>query len=214
MLNQQQGFLAWDPEKLARRPQADPGPEYPRLSPPTPLAPRLFISYAWARDEEGIDDYEFDQWVDAFAGWLFGRGYEFVFDRDPRNFDKLRSALHLLIRMNDCNYFVPVVSEHYAARVDPNSPQHGGWAANEWRHATKAAEAGFLTFLGVWHSGSVLPPPLTPENTIDIRKDPSPWAKALATAFPAARDGHPAVPTLRTPDRPPDPPHWPAYRPY
>jgi len=81
-LNDRAGFLAWDPERLAANPFGDPGREYPRLNPPTPESPRLFISYAWARDERGVDDYEFDMWMDAFAGRLFSVSYDIVFDGD------------------------------------------------------------------------------------------------------------------------------------
>src|SRR6266850_1128885 len=213
-LNDRAGFLAWDPEKLAQNPIADPGLEYPRLSPPTPTSPRLFLSYGWARDEERVDDYGFDMWMDAFAGSLFNSGYEIVFDRDPRNFGKNLPAAAVLIRMNDCNVFVPIISEAYVARIDVNSPLRGGWAAAEWNHACKAEAAGYLAFIGIWHSGPTLPPPLSPANTVDIRDEPIPWAPPIREMFPAAAPGCRGIPRLPSPDRPPDPPHWPAYRPY
>jgi hypothetical protein len=50
-LNDRQGFLAWEPEKLARDPDGDPGPGFPRLTQPTAASPRLLLSYAWARDD-------------------------------------------------------------------------------------------------------------------------------------------------------------------
>jgi hypothetical protein len=46
LVNSQQGFMAWDPEKVALDPGGDPGPAYPRLRPPTQESPRLFISYS------------------------------------------------------------------------------------------------------------------------------------------------------------------------
>jgi hypothetical protein len=211
-LNDRAGFMAWDPERLSAHPVADPGRDYPRLTPPTPESPRLFLAYAWARDENGVDDYGFDLWMDAFAGHLFNTGYDIVFDRDPRNFDKELSAGAVLIRMNDCNFFVPVVTEQSAARLAAGGA--AGWAVAEWNHARQAAEAGFLAFIGIWYSGDVLPAPLTAENTIDIRQEKSPWAPAIEEMFPAASPGGTGVPRWPAPKRPPDPAHWPKFRPY
>ena len=115
-VNRRAGFMAWDPEKIALDPRGDPGPEYPRLRPPAQDSPRLFISYGWSRDET-YDTFESDVWVDAFAGFLFGRGYDIVFDRDPRNIEKGLSWLALLTRMNDCNFFVPIISNEYVERI-------------------------------------------------------------------------------------------------
>jgi hypothetical protein len=44
---------------------------------------RLFLSYRWSYDD---DDVGF--WVEEFASWLFNRGYDIVYDRDPRHIDK------------------------------------------------------------------------------------------------------------------------------
>jgi hypothetical protein len=205
--------MAWDPAKLKLDPVGDPGLRYPRLSPPTPSSPRLFISYRWARDEKRVDDYEFDMWVDAFAGGLFNSGYNIVFDRDPRNFDKRLSATALLIRMNDCNFFVPILTENYIACIDRESTHSGGWALAEWDHACKAAAAGYLRFIGIWHSGSKLPSPLTAANTIDIRGEPIPWAPPIREMFPPAEPGGRGIPRLAAVHRPADPPHWPLCRP-
>jgi hypothetical protein len=147
--------MAWDPEKLALDPQGDPGPAYPRLRPPTPDSPRLFISYGWSRDEKH-DTFESDLWVDAFAGFLFGRGYDIVFDRDPRNFGKDLSWVALLIRMNDCNYFVRVISDAYVERI--SAPDPTGAVVAEWNHAVELFPE-WLTMIGIWHSGSPFPEP-------------------------------------------------------
>jgi hypothetical protein len=209
-VNTRYGFMAWDPEKIALNPRGDPGLEYPRLSPPTHEAPRLFISYGWSRDETD-DTFESDLWVDAFAGFLFGRGYDIVFDRDPRNFEKGLSWLSLLIRMNDCNYFVPIISDAYLERI--SSPQPQGAVVAEWNHALKLFPE-WLTMIGIWHSGSPLPEPLTEATMVDVRDDPSPWAAGIAEVFPEAPPGGVGMPNMPAPDRSPDPPQWPAYRPY
>jgi hypothetical protein len=161
-VNKRCGFMAWDPEKLALVPGGDPGLAYPRLRPPTQESPRLFISYGWSRDQTH-DTFETDFWVDAFAGFLFGRGYEIVFDRDPRNFDKHLSWQALLMRMNDCNYFVPIISDAYIERIA--SPDATGAVVTEWNHAVKAYPE-WLTVIGIWHSGAPLPEPLTEANSV------------------------------------------------
>lgn len=210
VINKRQGFMAWDLEKLALDPRGDPGPAYPRLRPPTQDAPRLFISYGWSRDESH-DTFESDLWIDAFAGFLFGRGYDIVFDRDPRNFHKGLSWQALLVRMNDCNYFVPIISDAYIKRI--SAPNAVGAAVTEWNHALKAYPE-WLTMIGIWHSGSTLLEPLTNANTVDIRDDPSPFGPKIAEMFPDAPTGSCAVPQLPAPERPPDPPGWPTYKPY
>jgi len=210
VVNKRAGFMAWDPEKLALDPRGDPGLGYPRLRPPTQDSPRLFISYGWSRDETH-DTFESDVWTDAFAGFLVGRGYDIVFDRDPRNFHKGLSWLALLLRMNDCNYFVPIISDEYVERI--SSPNPVGAAAAEWSHAVNGFP-DMLTMIGIWHSGSSRPEPLTEANTVDVRGDPSPWATEIAEMFPEAPAGGRGRPKLPAPQRPPDPPHWPKYRPY
>ncbi len=210
VVNGRAGFLAWDPEKIALDPRGDPGPDYPRLRPPTQDSPRLFISYGWSRDETH-DAFESDLWVDAFSGFLFGRGYDIVFDRDPRNFDKGLSWVSLLTRMNDCNYFVPIISDEYVERI--SSPQAAGAVVAEWNHAVKMSPA-WLTMIGIWHSGSTLPEPLTEATTVDVRDDGAPWAEGISEMFPPAPPGGRGVPHLPAPERPPDPPNWPKYVPY
>jgi hypothetical protein len=209
-VNRRYGFMAWDPEKIALDPRGDPGLEYPRLRPPTQVSPRLFISYGWSRDDTD-DTFESDLWVDAFAGFLFGRGYDIVFDRDPRNFDRGLSWFALLTRMNDCNYFVPIISDVYVERI--SSLHATGAVVAEWNHAVKMFPE-WLTMIGIWHSGSALPEPLTQASTVDVRNDPSPWAAPIAEMFPEAETGGRGVPALAAPERPPDPPDWPKYRPY
>jgi hypothetical protein len=209
--NRRAGFLAWDPEMLAKRPVGDPGRRYPRLHPVTEEHPRLFISYSWAQDLN-LRTEEPDHWADAFAGFLFGRGYDIVFDRDPRNVDKGLSWFNLLTRMNDCNYFIVLITEKYLDRI----PSDVGPAAAEWKHAVTGYPDWF-TFIGIWRSGAELPHPLSAANVLDIRSDVrrAPWSEPISHMFPPAAQGawgHPLLPP--PPQRPPDPSSWPAYVPY
>jgi hypothetical protein len=209
--NERAGFLSWDPEMLAKRPLGDPGPTYPRLQPITAAHPRLFISYSWSQDLNLRTD-EPDHWADAFAGFLFGRGYDIVFDRDPRNIDKGLSWFNLLTRMNDCNYFVAIITEKYLDRLGASDV---GAGVAEWKHAVKGYPDWF-TFIGIWRSGDELPHPLSRANVVDVRggDDSAPWSEAISRMFPAAPEGAWGHPLLPPPQRPSDPPHWPAYVPY
>lgn len=204
-LNDRAGFMAWDPKRLASDPVGDPGPHVVRLSPPTPAAPRLFLAYAWSQDDPSQLDgaYEQNMLMEAFAGHLFNTGYEIVYDRDPRNLDRGLNEIHVLRRMYDCNFFVPVVTERYLAKTVPTSPGRGMVGA-EWDLACQLAAAGFLSFIGVWLSGDALPEPLTVGNTVDLRSlnifDP-----ALNVMFPPAAAGAHGVPRHPSPQRPPVP---------
>ena len=209
-VNRRHGFLAWDPERLASDPLGDPGPRYSRLRPPTLESPRLFISYGWSRDET-FQTYESDLWADAFAGYLFNAGYDVWFDRDPRNFDKGLNWFQVLTRMNDCSYFIPIITDRYVERV--SSPSGAGPLVAEWKHALGLFPE-FLTIIGIWHSGSKLPEGLSEANVVDIRSNPAPWGGPLDEMFPPAASGAHGIPSLPPPNRPPDPDHWPKYRPY
>lgn len=209
-VNRRFGFLAWDPERLAEDSKGDPGPQYPRLRPPTPEAPRLFVSYGWSRDETH-QTYESDLWTDAFAGSLFNAGYDIWFDRDPRNFDKGLNWFQVLSRMNDCNYFIPILTDSYVERI--SSPRAAGPLVAEWQQALRLFPK-YLTIIAIWHSGSKLPAELPAANVVDIRDNPAPWGGPLDAMFPPAAPGAHGIPKLPPPDRPPDPEHWPKYQPY
>jgi len=161
--------------------------------------------------DEVYETYDEDLWVDAFAGSLFNRGYDIVYDRDPRNFEKGLTAEDLIVRMNDCNYFVPIISKSYLERISTPGPV--GSAEAEWNHARQFPPT-MLTFIGIWRSGSELPEPLTLANTVDVRQYASPWGEPIEKMFPDPIPGERGVPSLPAPVRPPDPPHWPKYQPY
>ena len=212
-LNDNAGFMAWDPERLASDPVGDPGRDVVRLTPPTRSAPRLFLAYAWSPDDQTAvaHGYEQDMLMEAFAGELFGRGYQIVYDRDPRNVDKALDEIHVLRRLYDCNYFVPVVTERYLEKIAPESPARGMVGA-EWDLACQLADAGFLAFIGVWLSGKELPGRFTARNTVDLR-DHNIFGAAVDAMFPRGRRGSWSVPVLRAADRPEEPADWPKYRP-
>jgi tetratricopeptide (TPR) repeat protein len=211
-LNDRAGFMAWDRQRLAADPVGDPGPDVVRLTPPTPSSPRLFLAYAWSPDDQSAvaHGYEQDTLMEAFAGSLFNRGYQIVYDRDPRNVEKALDEIHVLRRLYDCNFFVPVVTERYLAKIDPTSPTRGMVGA-EWDLACQLADAGFLAFHGVWLSGAELPPRLDARNTLDLR-DGHIFDASVEEAFPPGR-GSWGVPKLPAPQRPKEPADWPVYLP-
>jgi hypothetical protein len=77
------GKLSWSPELLEEERAAEAaGAPLPRAI----GAPRLFLSYRWA------DNPSEDTLIDDVAGGLHMRGYDLVFDRDPRHLDDGRGA--------------------------------------------------------------------------------------------------------------------------
>jgi hypothetical protein len=207
------GFMAWDPQRLKAEPMGDPGPHVVRLPPPTPTAPRLFIAYAWMQDDPNQLDgaYENDMVTYAIAGGLFNRGYQIVFDRDPRNLDKGLNEIDVLRRLYDCNYFVPIITKHYLEKIAPGTPTRNMVGA-EWDLTCQLADAGFLIFAGIWLSGDALPPPLNAANTVDAREG-SNFTPELISRFPPAAPGAHGIPWLPAPHRPPEPADWPVFDP-
>lgn len=212
-LTDRTGFMAWSTDRLKKQPLGDPGPHVARLPPPTPTAPRLFIAYAWAQDDPTQLDgaYENDMITYAIAGDLFNRGYQIVFDRDPRNLDKGMTEIDVLRRLYDCNYFVPIVTERYVEKIAPDTSTRSMVGA-EWDLACQLADAGFLVFAGIWLSGNRLPPRLSPANTADVREGGN-LSPELGSRFPRATHGAHGIPWLPAPRRPPEPADWPVFDP-
>ena len=212
-LTDRAGFLAWDPERLATEPDGDPGPTVVRLRPPTPEAPRLYIAYAWSVDDPSQLDgaYEQDLLVDRLAGHLFNSGYDIVYDRDPRNMNKGLNEIDVLRRLYDCNFFIPVVTERYLAKIAPGGNKRGMVGA-EWDLACQLEATGFLSFIGIWVSGESLPNPLNELNTVDFRDDPA-FYETIEEMFPSAIVGECAKPKIPARPRPPEPADWPTYIP-
>jgi hypothetical protein len=113
--------------------------------------------------------------------------------------------------MNDCNYFVPIISDAYVERIC--SPNPAGAVVADWNHAvTRFPE--WLTMIGIWHSGSPLREPSDRGEYCGRPRQPVPWGPGIAEMFPEAPTGGRGVPKLPAPCGPPDPPGWPTYRPY
>jgi tetratricopeptide (TPR) repeat protein len=205
------GFMAWSPDRLKADPMGDPGPHVLRLPPPTPTAPRLFISYAWTQVHQTPLNrgYHNDMFTYAIAGDLFNRGYQIVFDRDPRNLDKGLSEIDVLRRLYDCNYFVPIVTERYIEKIAPDTSTRNMGGA-EWDLACQLADTGFLVFAGIWLSGDTLPPRLSAANTVDARAGRN-LSPELRARFPQAAPGAYGIPWLPAPQRPPEPADWPVF---
>ncbi|GIJ57445.1 hypothetical protein [Virgisporangium aurantiacum] len=100
--NQQWGVLTWDPDLLDQDQQAEAAGEEPIRA---VGSPRLFLSYRWSHAVDTSGGLDF------FAGALFGRGYDLVFDRDPRHLDKHLTAYDVLLLLYGCTHFVPLLTD-------------------------------------------------------------------------------------------------------
>jgi TIR domain-containing protein len=138
----------------------------------------LFLSYRWG-------DALLESWVDFFAGDLQGRGYDVVYDRDPRHLSKPRDVVRLVAQLAECRFFVPILTGEYVVRARGEGTDDG-WVYDEWRAATSLAAAKRLTFVGIWHSGSELPAPFTPESVVDLR-DLARYHERMDETFPARK---------------------------
>src|SRR5262245_13426772 len=98
----QHGVLTWDPEMLEQDLEAEAGGEEPIRIQGTP---RVFLSYRWSHAVDTSGG------IDFFAGSLYNRGYDLVFDRDPRHLDKQLSAGDVLLLLHSCTHFVPLMTE-------------------------------------------------------------------------------------------------------
>jgi hypothetical protein len=95
--NARAGVLTWDPGLVEQDQAAEAaGEERLRIA----GTPRLFLSYRW------IQEVSASGAADAFAGSLFNRGYDIVFDRDPRHLGKRLSAGDVLLLLYGCTHFV------------------------------------------------------------------------------------------------------------
>ena len=113
----QYGRCFWDPELLEQDVEAERGGSHlPRPS----GAPRLFLSYRWTYDDDDLGS-----WVEEFASWLFNRGYEIVYDRDPRHIEKGFTSNDLLALLPSCSQMIALVTDGtrlgFAANIDQPS---------------------------------------------------------------------------------------------
>jgi hypothetical protein len=100
--NMQWGVRTWDPDLLEQDQRAEAAGEEP-IRPVG--SPRLFLSYRWSHEVDTSGGLDF------FAGALFGRGYDLVFDRDPRHLDKHLTAYDVLLLLYGCTHFVPLLTD-------------------------------------------------------------------------------------------------------
>jgi hypothetical protein len=103
--NERAGVLTWDREMVAQDRQAEAIGEEPIQ---VVGSPRLFLSYRWSQEVGASGTLDF------FAGSLFNRGYDLVFDRDPRHLDKHLAAGVMLLLLYGCTHFVLLETDELA----------------------------------------------------------------------------------------------------
>jgi hypothetical protein len=159
-----QGVLAWDRELI----QQDLAAERQYRKIPSPIgAPRLFLSYRWS-------DLSTMQRIDFFAGSLFNRGYDIIFDRDPRHIDKGLKPGDLLLFLPSCTHFVALLTEEYTRRIIGEDQNKTSPACQEWAWAARLSNRFRRPeFMGIWLSGERLPNPFTVQNVLDFRESGS-----------------------------------------
>jgi len=174
------GYRAWDISQMWHLVEQ----EVKRIDvPPFEERPILFLSYK-------RETQEHNAWVERLAADLLDRGYELVFDRFLEKEPSPPTVPELVSRLASCNLFVPILTEEYRRRVEPESGaillDQDSWVFDEWQVALALANAGRMSFYGVWRSGPVVPHPFTTRSAADFRKDEQ-YAARLDQAFPQLR---------------------------
>jgi hypothetical protein len=176
-LSRQFGRLFWAQEllKQGRRSRTH------RPPPPRPGgAPRLFRSYRWAYDDDDLSD-----WVEEFASWLFNRGYDIVYDRDPRHIDKGFTSNDLLALLPSCSQMIVLVTDAYHERI--RDPRQTSPACQEFALAPRLYRAiRQPRLLGLWIQGEQLHPPFSSDWILDVR-DNDAYRRMHDTAFPVRK---------------------------
>ena len=106
-------------------------------------SPRLFISYRWshAADHSGA--------IDFFVGALYNRGYDLVFDRDPRHLDKRLFAGDLLLLMYGCTHYVLLMTDELIEFLDRPVPAQKSQIHLELDLARSLVEAEKLQWMPI-----------------------------------------------------------------
>jgi len=173
LVSREHGRLFWDLDLVHQDMETERlGRHLPRATD----APRLFLSYSWGHDDETIF------WIEEFAGWLFNRGYDIVFDRDPRHKAKGFTSNDLLWLLAGCSQMIALIDDGYQERIrDPKrtSPlcQEFALAPHFFRQFRQPR------LLGLWIKGERLLPPFTPQWVVDYRDEDAYRARRDA-AFP------------------------------
>jgi hypothetical protein len=176
LVAKQHGRMIWDQDLLAQDMEAERlGQHLPRAR----GAPRLFLSYSWTHD----DDIIF--WVEEFAGWLFNRGYDIVFDRDPRHAAKGFTSDDVLVLLAGCSQMIAIVTDGYQERI--SDPKLTSPACQEFALAPMLYRLNKQpTLLGLWVQGERLEPPFSERWVKDARDEDLYLAKRDAW-FPPRR---------------------------
>jgi hypothetical protein len=172
LLGRRYGKLSWSPELLEEeREAAANGTALPRALD----APRLFLSYRWS--DRPTDDLL----IDEVAGGLHMRGYDLIFDRDPRYLDADRDAADVLSLMRECTHFVPVLNGELCRYLGQRRSGPKSALDLEWELARKLTrKADGLRWVTLWFDGERLPRALAARPRVDLRKS----RKALDAVFP------------------------------
>jgi hypothetical protein len=174
ILSRQYGRCFWDPELVEQDAEAErAGRHLPRPS----GAPRLFLSYRWTYDDDDLGS-----WVEEFASWLFNRGYDIVYDRDPRHVEKGFSSNDLLALLPSCSQMIALVTDGYQGRI--RDPHQTSPVCQEFALAPRLYSAiRQPRLLGLWIHGEHLYPPFSSDWIVDVR-DYEKYLRMRDTAFP------------------------------
>ena len=177
----QYGRMLWDRELVQQDMKAE---EEGRLLPRASGASRLLISYRWAFD--ATYDEELSLSIHEFAGWLFGRGYDVVYDRDPRHIAKGFSSEQILWLLPGCSQMLVFVTDGYQDRVYESgctSPACQEFSlAPHLFHANKQPR-----LLGLWLQGERLREPLFSKRWIVDCRDEDTFMAGCDTSFPVRK---------------------------
>jgi len=180
-VERQYGRMLWSRDLLRQDLDAE---RRGRVLPRARNAPRLFISYRWGFDAAYDEDLSLD--VHEFAGWLFGRGYDLVYDRDPRHVDKGLGPAELLWLLPGCSQMIAIVTDGYQERVldrAATSPvcQEFALAPHLYRANRQP------TLLGLWIQGEQLREPVFSRAWIVDCRDRERFDEKKGTSFPERR---------------------------
>lgn len=161
VIAKQYGRLLWEPELLNQDLEAE---RSGRLLPRPSGAPRLFIGHSWANDQD------VDIKVEEFAAWLFNRGYDLVYDRDPRHIEKGLSSDEILALLPSCSQMIAIVTDSYQERI--RDPMRTSPACQEFSLAPQLYRLNKQpTLLGLWLQGEELVQPFSAQWVLDCRHD-------------------------------------------
>ena len=113
-----------------------------------------------------------------------------TFDRHPETLDDSTGPDESFFRIASCTVFLAVITDAYVNVISKPQGNKSPWSAREWTEATQLQRQGQLAgdpddpkIIGIWRSGSRLPPGLSPERVLDFRAMPNSM-RLLDTMFP------------------------------